>query len=169
MKKTKKVLRLAALGIVLTATGCIQDSAVKREPGNWRLDRKLVTFEMPHMSPEERDRTANMMSNIPSEARCLSQEQVNKDGPLADLLSRTAGGSVECTWSKMSVADGGVDVAGACAVLGQTFDMTVVGTAQANKTDIIVTMNGKIPAGKVVLSMTDVRTGPCAADTVGGS
>lgn len=169
MKTAKKVFRLAALGIVLTATGCIQDGVAKREPGNWKLDRKLVAFEIDGMPPEERSRMVNLMSSNPSEIRCLTQEHIDSEDPLAVLLDRTTGGASKCSWSKMSIVGAAVDVAGACIVGDQALDMTIKGTAIAEKVDVVVTMDGKLPARKVVLSMTDVRTGACAAEAVGGS
>jgi hypothetical protein len=169
MRKTKRVLRIAALGLALAATGCVQGDAVKREAGNWKTDRKLVKFEFPGMSPEERSAMVEMMSNTPSMNRCLTQEQVEKEGPLPELIGKTAAGEAQCTWSKMGIAKGKVDIAGACAIGDQAFDLTVTGTAAADKTDVIVAMNGKTPVGQIVFSVTDVRTGPCAADAAKGT
>ena len=169
MRKARKLLQTAVLGIVLTTAGCTPEGPVVREAGNWKNDRKLVEFEFPGMPPKEREQMVVMMSNNPSINQCLTQEQIDKEGPLPELIGRTAANTAECTWSKMGIVKGKVDIAGACTVGPQSYDLTVTGTAEADKTDVIVTMNGKSPVGKVVLSVTDVRTGPCAAESAKGT
>jgi len=160
----KKVM-IAVLSVALMAAG---DVPAKREAGNWKLDRTLLTFDMPGMPPEVRDRMVKMMGNNPSQHRCLTQELLDKEDTFAELTGRTTSGG-KCEWSKTSIAKGQVDIAGACTSNNQVFDMTIVGTALPEKTDIVVTMDGKSPVGKVVLSMTDVRTGPCVADATEGT
>ena len=168
MRKAKKLMQIAALGIVLTAAGCTPEGLVVREAGNWKNDRKLIEFEFPSMPPKEREQMVSMMSNNPSISQCLTKEQIDKQGPLPELIGRTAANAAECTWSKMGIVKGKVDIAGACTVGPQAYDLTVTGTAATDKTDVIVTMNGKSPIGKIVLSVTDVRTGPCVADAAEG-
>ncbi|OWR00160.1 DUF3617 domain-containing protein [Sphingopyxis witflariensis] len=169
MRKAKKLTQIAALGVALVAAGCTPEGPVVREAGNWKNDRKLVEFEFPGMPSKERDHMVGMMSNNPSINQCVTQEQIDKEGPLPELIGRTSANAAQCTWSKMSIVKGKVDIAGACTAGAQAFDLTVTGTAAADKTDVIVTMNGKSPVGKVVLSVTDVRTGPCIADAVKGT
>lgn len=164
----KKIMTIAALGVVLTVAGCVEDGSVSREAGNWKLDRKLVKFEMPGMPPEERDRMVAMMSNNPSVNRCVTQEQVDQEGPLSELLGRTAMGAAQCNWSKMAIVKGKVDIAGACTLKDQAYDLTVTGTALAGKTDITITTDGKKPVGKVIFTMTDERTGPCTLGAATG-
>lgn len=165
----KKTLVFAAFGIALVVAGCVPDGAETREAGNWKSDRKLVKFEFPGMPPEERAGMVEMMSNNPSINQCFTQEEMDKEGPLPQLIGKTAGGEAQCNWSKMAIVKGDVDIAGACTIGDQAFDLTVTGTAVADKTDIIVAMNGKSPVGQIVFSVNDVRTGPCVADEAKGS
>ncbi|HEY0597168.1 DUF3617 domain-containing protein [Sphingopyxis sp.] len=162
MRKAKKLPQILAL-IVLAAAGGTPGGSVAREAGNWKNDRKLVKFEFPGMPAKERDRVVGMMSNNPSINECLTQEQIDKEGPLVDLLARKGAGEAQCTWSKKAIVDGKVDIVGACVFGDQAFDLAVTGTAASDKTDILVAIDGKVPLGKVEMSVIDVRTGPCVA------
>jgi hypothetical protein len=165
----KKFLTAAAIGVLITASGCGKSEnaggTVKREAGNWKTDVKLVKFDVPGMPAEMKDGMKQMMEGASGMDQCLTQEQADKEDMAAELSKAQTGGG-ECKWSKKDIAGGKVDIAGTCTANGQTVDMTMNGTMAAKKSDVTITTKGKVPTGgdmEMVMQMTSTHTGPCKA------
>lgn len=166
----KKFVAIAALGAVLAVTGCSKgassDGPVKREAGSWKTDIKLVKFEVPGMPDEMKAGMKQMMEGASGMEQCFTQEMVDKEDIAGDLAKSAGGGG--CKWSKQDVSGGKIDIAGTCQANGQSIDMKMVGTQEAKKQTVNMTMNGKIPTGgemQMVMDVTSTHVGPCKTTT----
>ncbi|WP_447764246.1 DUF3617 domain-containing protein [Sphingopyxis panaciterrae] len=146
------------------ASGAASSSApVKREAGNWKTDVKLVKFDMPGVPASMKDQMEKQFAAASGTEQCVTQAQVDQENA-ADTLSKGFGES--CTWSKKEIGGSKVDVAGTCTSNGQKVDLTMAGTMEAKKSDVLVTSKGPAPAGgqmEMQMQVTSTNIGPCKA------
>jgi hypothetical protein len=153
-------------GKVASAEPAASSGPVKREPGLWKSDVKLVKFEMPGMPPEMKDGMAKMMdgaSKMP--AVCATKEQVEKED-LAQELSKGGAQGAQCDFSKKEVGSV-INIEGVCKDKGgQEIKIAMTGTAEPKKTDVLMKVTGAAPTGKgemvMEMQMTGTHQGPCA-------
>ncbi|MGV1682245.1 DUF3617 domain-containing protein [Sphingopyxis sp. NJF-3] len=180
----KKFVTVAALGVALAVAGCGKsddagkagDTAdagktestaaagpVKREPGNWKTEVKLVKFDMPGAPAAMKDQMAKQFASAGSTETCLTQEQADQED-LANAMSKGYGDA--CTWSKNEIGGGKIDVAGTCTANGQKVDLAMAGTVESKKTDMTITTKTAAPTGgqmEMQMQVTNTNIGPCKA------
>ncbi len=151
-------------GKVASATASTEP--VKREPGLWKNDVKLVKFDMPGMPPEMKDGMQKMMEGAGKmPPTCLTKEQADKED-LAKELSKGGAQGAECTFAKKEVGGGIINVDAVCKdKSGQEVKMVMTGTAEAKKTDINMKVSGAAPTGQgemqMEMQMTSSHVGAC--------
>jgi Protein of unknown function (DUF3617) len=179
MRSMIKICCASALAISLAACGGgdkgkdgkvgsaeASSGPVKREPGLWKSEIKLVKFDMPGMPPEMKDGMAKMMEGANKmPAVCVTKEQAEKED-MAEQLSKQGAGGAQCNFSKKDVGSV-INVDGVCKdKSGQEVKMTMTGTAEPKKTDILMKVSGAAPGGQGQMEMemqvSGSHQGPCA-------
>ena len=76
---------------------------------------------------------------------CLTPEQAAKEDIAAEMSKSSQAG--DCTFAKRDFAGGKLDVAGKCKTPQGEMDITMTGTVEPKKTDIVMNMKGNAPTG----------------------
>ena len=180
----RKFVTVAALGAALALAGCGKSDdagkkvdtadaastgstaaagAIKREPGNWKTEVKLVKFDMPGAPGAVKDQLAKQFASAGSTETCLTQEEADKE-IFANSVSKRYGEA--CSWSKNEMSGGAIDVAGTCTANGQNVDLAMVGTVGPQKADVTVTTKTVAPTGgpmEMQMQVTNTHIGPSKA------
>ncbi len=134
-----------------------QPSPVKRLPGVWKTEMKIVDFDLPGMPQKMRDEA--IAQALPARTECLSKEAAAKEDPVAQMTK----GARTCTFTKMNLSST-IDVAGTCkSTDGKDMAMLMTGTFLPKKIEIDVDTSGPSPFGtyKSKMKITGTHTGPC--------
>lgn len=162
---------IAAL-ILFALAGCskseeakkAESGPIKREPGLWKSDLKLVRLDMPGAPKEVVDGMAAMMGRMKGLESCLTPEQSAKED-MAQALAKPPGDKGLCTFSKKDFSGGQVDVVMVCTDAASKEAMTIStkGTIAAKSSNVHMTMEGKQSGMPMSLEMeaTNTWTGPC--------
>ena len=134
---------------------------VKREAGSWKTDIKLLKVVIPGMPA---GMEAQMQKALPQGMEvCLTPEQAAKEDIAAEMSKGSQAG--DCTFSKRDFAGGKLDVAGKCKTPQGEMDITMTGTVEPKKTDIVMNMKGKAPTGngdmEMSMQMVSNNVGAC--------
>ncbi len=137
---------------------------VKREPGAWKSDLKLVRLDMPGAPKEVVDGVAAMMGRLKGLESCLTPEQAAKED-MATALAKPPGDKGLCSFSKKDLSGGKVDVVMVCTDEASKEAMTIStnGTLSAKSSNVRMTMEGKQNGMPMTLELeaTNTWTGPC--------
>ncbi len=141
-----------------------ESGPVKREPGLWKSDLKLVRLDMPGAPKEVVDGMAAMMGRMKGLESCLTPEQAAKED-MAQALAKPPGDKGQCSFSKKDFSGGQVDVVMVCTdeVSKESMTITTKGTLSAKTSNVHMTMDGKQSGMPMTLELdaTNTWTGPC--------
>ena len=145
--------------------GSTASGPVKRDPGNWKTEMKLVKMDVPGMPASAKEQMSKAMANAAVQDMCITKEQADKED-MAKEFSKGGAPGADCTFSKNVVAGGKIDVAGTCkGPAGEAINLVMAGTVAAKKIDMNMKVTGPSPTGKGETSMemqvTGTNTGPC--------
>lgn len=141
-----------------------ESEALKREPGAWKTDMKLVKLDMPGAPAELKDAMTAMMGQLKGVETCLTPEQAAQED-IAKSLANAPGEKGECSFTKKDIAGGKMDVAMVCTdpATKQQMNMTMTGNVAPKEATVHLTVSGK--QGELPLTMEleakNVWTGPC--------
>ena len=157
----------ASGGTAASATNAAAASSppVKRDPGKWKVDMKLVKLDVPGAPPQMKEGMEKMFSSMSGMEQCITAEQIAKEDIEKNLTNAAAQGS-ECTFDKKVIAGETIDIAGTCKQGTQTANLVIKGTSGKTAQDIQIISTGVGPDGKspmtMELQMKATRTGDCA-------
>jgi Protein of unknown function (DUF3617) len=179
MRSMIKICCASALAISLAACGGgdkgkdgkvgsaeASSGPVKREPGLWKSEMKLVKFEMDGMTSQMKEVMQKQMEKgIQIPATCVTKEQIEKQD-MAQELSKVGGRGAECTFGKKEVGSV-IDVEGVCKDgMGKESKVSMTGTVEPKKTDVLMKTAGASPMGQgqatIEMQITATHQGPCA-------
>lgn len=162
---------IAALSLLALA-GCskheepkkTESGLIKREPGAWKTDIKLVRLDMPGAPKEVVDGMTAMMGRLKGIETCLTPEQAAKED-IAKALAQAPGEKGECAFSTKEVNGGNLNVVMTCtdAASKETMTITTKGTVTAKSSNVRMTMEGKQGGMPMTLELDAANnwTGAC--------
>src|SRR4051812_45137240 len=103
----KKFL-LVAPGVALVFA-CSGGGPATISPGKWEFTTKINSIEMPGAPPQMIEQ---MKTKEQKATQCLTQDDVSKMGE--KLTTQGAPGGGTCTYSRQTLANGTIDIAGTC-------------------------------------------------------
>jgi hypothetical protein len=142
--------QVAAAGVVSTI-----------KPGQWETKAELTEIEMPGMTPEMKAAGLKKAKEKPTvHSYCVDEEEAKKPG--AGLF--TGEDNRSCTYRKLEMSGGKMDMTLACPGQGGTMTMSVAGTFTPETVTAVTEMKseGQL-AMRMKANVTSRRTGDCAA------
>ncbi|MBK8629333.1 MAG: DUF3617 domain-containing protein [Sphingomonadales bacterium] len=157
---------------LLALTGCnksdepkkAESVLIKREPGAWKTDIKLVKLDMPGAPKEMVDVVTAAMGRLKGVETCLTAEQAAKED-IAKALAKAPDNKGECTFDKKEIGSGQLDVVMTCtdAATKESMTISTKGTVAAKLANVRMTMVGKQNGMPMTLELdaANVWSGPC--------
>jgi hypothetical protein len=160
----RKIYFLTTAVIAVSLAGCgAQSDPNKREPGKWKTEMSLVSFDMTgvpagaeaqmaQMKPQIEAAMAQKMKSSGIQEQCLSAEQSAQEDVSAGLTQGLAQAG-SCKETKKNVANGKIEFAGTCSMGGQSVDIAMDGTMAPKKIDATMNFKAAAAAGKPGMDM----------------
>jgi hypothetical protein len=138
--------------------------AVKRQPGSWTTQVRIVRLVGEDASPQMQAQMQGMFDAMGKMAICVTPEAAAAEDP-ARTLTQSAGRG-ECAFSRKVASGETLDVAATCKGQdGADVRMTAKGSIAAAAQSLNVTVEKLGPGGKVAgtmeMAIASRRTGPC--------
>ena len=132
-----------ACGQAAGPKGPAEKQPIDLEPGTWRSEITMVESRgLPALLSE----TPGRMAALSGRDRCMPVEAA-RNANLHDTLTRGPWRGGDCSFSRRSVTDAGVDIAMNCTGLTEShrLETTVTGTASPRKSDLVIENRSRNP------------------------
>ena len=137
-----------------------QGSAVKPEPGRYRLTMDVLEIDIPGAPPEAADMMRGMMGGQ-SQEYCLTQADVDRG---FEEMARQ-GQDENCNFDRFDIDGGDIDAKMSCDIPGQgAITMTMVGSATSTSSEMEMTMQGNMTGmgeSTITMKASHDRVGEC--------
>lgn len=161
-------IAVSVAALALVSCGKSQDPN-KREPGKWKTEVSLESFEMTGVPDSMKAQLAGMKDQMAAQLKstgaheeCVTAEAAAKED-VSKGLSSGLGGA--CEFSKKEIGSGKLDVAGTCTNAGRKMDMTMTGTLSPKKVDVVMGVKAAPQAGgpgmDMKMKVTSTHVGAC--------
>ncbi len=133
--------------------------AMRPDPGKYRTDMELVSFEAPGMPANMRGMMSQMMASgfQRENTYCLTPEDTGQDW--LEQMSNS-----DCTLDEFSADGNSFSTAMSCDMEGQSATIAMTGTASGNSSDVTMAMDFAVPdMGRITMTMRmqSQRVGEC--------
>lgn len=150
-------IAVSIVALALVSCGKSQDPN-KREPGKWKTEATLEQFEVTGVPDAMKARMAGLKDQMAAQLKssasreeCLTAEASAKEDVSKGLSDGLGNGT--CEFSKKEVGNGKLDVVGTCSSNGQKMNMTMAGTMESKKVDVVMGVSSENKPGQPGMNM----------------
>jgi hypothetical protein len=176
----KTIATLIIAGSVIALAGCSKQDPNKREAGKWKNEIQLESLKLSglpaqfqaqgaQLETKLKEQFSSQMGKLNTE-ECLLKDAAVKENVAEDITKGMTGTGANCKFDKNSVANGKIELAGKCNMMGKDMNIAINGTVTPKKVDAVMALSADAsgsgmalqPGMDIKIKVSQTQIGSCS-------